>query len=494
MPNILVSAGRVRSTISLYVWLALLPSTLAAASPSAVSGPSTQAIDHYLSAEMSRQHIPGLALAIVRDGKPFYFHNYGAASLEHPVSVTADTLFQIGSVGKQFTAVAVMMLANDRKLDLDDSVRQYLPELPPAWQKVTLRLMLNHQSGIAQFTTPQRQLLDLSHDYADEELIRLAASQPLDFEPGTDVSYSDTGYVLLGFVINRVSGMFYGDYLQRNIFQPLGMHHTRIISDADIILGRASGYERREDGTLRNQIPVSAALNRTADGSLYSTTHDLVAWDNALNAGALLPAFLWDRMWRVDPHDNGQAPLFHYTYGWENNDIRGHQVLEYDGTWQGFQAVMSRYIDAHLTVVILTNLALCRTERLAHTVAGLVDTRLTPYVDAAHDSRPHYTQAFQLFLADVAAARPPSALSDAGRQQLVPRPLHTLRRNLVEIGPITRFSLSVDDASADALPDLGKPPAMRRVYRVESKDNVEFFRVQYAGDGQIDDLHLLSEF
>ncbi len=116
---------------------------------------------------MRRQNIPGISLAVVKNGKPLYVKSYGVATLEHGVHTKPQTVFQIGSVGKQFTAVAVMMLANEHKLDLDDPLSKYLPEVPPSWGKVTLRLMLNHQSGIPQFTTPERQLLDLVHDYTD---------------------------------------------------------------------------------------------------------------------------------------------------------------------------------------------------------------------------------------------------------------------------------------------------------------------------------------
>src|SRR3982074_1156885 len=145
------------------------------------------------------------------------------------------------------------MLVNEHRLDLDDPLSKYLPEIPASWSAVTPRLILNHQSGIPQLISPKRQLVDLAHDYTDAQLIELATSQPLDFEPGTDVSYSDTGYVLLGFVINRVAGVFYGDLLRQRIFTPLHMDRTRIISDADIIVDRASGYEQTESGALYNQ-------------------------------------------------------------------------------------------------------------------------------------------------------------------------------------------------------------------------------------------------
>ena len=436
------------------------------------------AVDRYLAAEMQRQHIPGLALAVVKDGKPLYVRGYGVATLEHPVPVGAETVFQLGSIGKQFTAVAVMLLADEHKLSWDDPLSKYLPQVPASWNKITLRLMLNHQAGIAQYTTPLRQLLDLNHDYTDEELIKLATSQPLDFEPGNDASYSDVGYVLLGFVINRVAGEFYGDFLQRRVFGPLGMTRTRVISDADIVPGRASGYELRDDGTLRNQTPVSPALNRTADGSLYSTVQDLMKWDRALDGDAVLPHAELERMWRIDAHRDGHAPLYHYGYGWENNRLNGHRLIEYDGNWQGFQAVMSRYQDKKLTVIVLTNLALCRTERLGHSVAGLVDPDLAPYPESIADSAPALTAAFKGAL--------DRALDPvAGAGVTLPVPQQSLRRDLQELGTIQRLSVAADDATG---------ANRTRVYRVEGKDMVEFYSARYGASGGIVALDLFREF
>jgi len=446
---------------------------------------STTAIDRYLQSEMLRQNIPGMSLAVVKNGKPLYIKSYGVVTLEHDLRAKPQTVYQIGSIGKQFTAVAVMMLANEHKIDLDDPLSKYLPEVPASWGKVTLRLILNHQSGIPQFTTPQRQLLDLVHDYSDLELIQLAATLPLDFEPGTDVSYSDAGYVLLGFVINRVAGMFYGDFLQQRVFAPLGMNRTRIISDTDIVRDRASGYEKARNGALQNQSYVSAALNRTADGSLYSTVLDLIKWDRALYGDTVLPQAQLERMWRIDPHRNGQRPLYHYGYGWENNRLRDHRLVEYDGNWQGFQAVMSRYVDKKLTIILLTNLSLCRTERLGHTVAGLVDPDLKPYPEAIPDSDRAKTTEFGAFLDKVMKdGNDPQRLSTGARERLVPAAMNTLRRDLRERGPILKLTLADQGGSADA----------RRIYRVEEKDMVEFYTVSYAQDAQIDDIDLSSEY
>ena len=447
-------------------------------------GYSTAAIDSYLQTEMRRQKIPGISLAVLKDGKPLYVKSYGVATLEHAVSAKPQTVFQIGSIGKQFTAVAVMLLANEHKLDLDDPLSKYLPEVPASWSKVTLRLMLNHQSGIPQFTTPDRQLLDLVHNYTDLELIQLASKQPLDFEPGTNVSYSDTGYVLLGFVINRVAGMFYGDFLRQRVFAPLGMTQTRVISDKDIVPNRASGYEKTENGTLLNQTYVSPALNRTADGSLYSTALDLAKWDGALYGDAVLPQAQLERMWRVDAHRNGQRPLYTFGYGWENNRLRDHRLVEYDGNWQGFQAVMSRYVDKKLTIILLTNLSLCRTERLGHTVAGLIDADLKHYPESIPDSDPGKTLQFREFLDKVVKdGEYPDGLSAAGVARLVPSAMNTLRRDLRERGPILKLTVA-EQSGAGA----------RRVYRVEEKDMVEFYTVSYAPDSTMDDIILFSEY
>jgi CubicO group peptidase (beta-lactamase class C family) len=469
------------SLISYTTWAQVHPPARAGEASQAYS---TAAIDRYLQEEMRRQNIPGLSLAVVKNGKALYIKSYGVATLEHGVATKPQTVYQIGSIGKQFTAVAVMMLADEHKLDLDDALSKYLPEVPPSWAKVTLRLILNHQSGIPQFTTPDRQLLDLVHDYTDLELIQLASTQPLDFEPGTDVSYSDTGYVLLGFVINRVAGKFYGDFLRQRVFAPLGMDRTRIISDADIVLDRASGYEKAESGALHNQSYVSPALNRTADGSLYSTVLDLVKWDRALYGDAVLPQAQLERMWRIDPHRNGQRPLYHYGYGWENNRLRGQRLVEYDGNWQGFQAVMSRYVDKKLTIILLTNLALCRTERLGHTVAGLIDPDLKEYPESIPDTDPGKTTEFRAFLEQVMKGGDVDRLSTAARARLVPATMNTLRRDLRERGPIVKLTL------AD---ERGGPPA-RRVYRVEENDMVEFYTVSYTQGSTIDDIDLFSEY
>jgi len=444
------------------------------------------AVDDYVAAEMRDQHIPGLALAVLRDGKPLYVGSYGVATLEHPVPATPDTLFQLGSVGKQFTSTAVMLLAREHRLELDDPLSKYLPEIPPGWRAVTLRDMLKHQSGIAQLTPPERDLLDLHHDYTEEEYIRLATSLPLDFEPGTDASYSDTAYVLLGIVIDRITGGFYGDLLADRVFRPLGMTRTRIISDIDIIPDRASGYEVGASGALQNQGWVAPALNRTADGSLYSTVLDLAKWDQALWAGTVLTHDELARAWTIDALKDGGSPLLHYGYGWEINSLRGHPVIEYDGNWAGFQSAMARYEDRHLTVVVLTNLSLCRVQRIVHTVAGFFDPEVAHFKMASVDPRPALTREFRGFIDEVQEGRLRNEpLSPAARRELSSVWLAALARDLRETGPIERIVFAEERRAK---------PGLERVYRVETRQMVDFFTVRYLKSGVIDEVELYHEY
>lgn len=458
-------------------WLAtgfacLLAATASAAVP-------TAAIDRYIVAEMARQRIPGLALAVLQHGRPLYVHGYGVASLEWPNRVEADTRFQIGSIGKQFTAVAVMLLVRDGRLELDAPLAHYLPEVPASWSGVTLRRMLAHQSGIAQLDGDDRRLLDLRHEYSDEEYVRLAASQPLEFEPGTDADYSDTAYVLLGVVIGRVTGRFYGELLAERVFAPLGMERTQVISDEDIVVKRASGYELDAAGRLRNQSFVSAALNRTADGSLYSTVHDLARWDAALYGARVLPRDVLDRMWRVDPLAGGEPPLYHYGYGWEINHLRAQTVIEYDGNWQGFQAAMARYPGRELSVIVLTNRSLCRAQAIAHSVAGYVDAALRPVEAASRDANPQATERLRALLE---AAR--AGDEDARPAALTARRWRALGRDLRAVGDLARLEFAGETVRSDGV---------ERRYRAELTSMVEIYTLRQAADGSIRSLDVERE-
>jgi CubicO group peptidase (beta-lactamase class C family) len=321
--------------------------------------------DEYVRAEMQREHIPGLALLVSRDGKIVEAQGFGLSNVELQVPVKAETIFQSGSMGKQFTATAIMMLVEEGKIALDDPIGKYFPGAPASWNGVTIRELLSHTAGFTDYPAK----FDFRRDYTEGQLLKIVEGIPLAFPPGTKWSYSNLGYLTLGVLIHQVTGKFYGDFLQERIFQPLGMSTTRIISEADIVPNRAAGY-RLVKGQLKNQEWVSPALNTTADGALYFSILDLAKWDAALYTEKLLKRSSFDEMWTVTKLKNGEPNSDSYGFGWSILTRHGHRVLDHGGSWQGFRTHISRYVDDKLTVVVLTNLESADPGKIVEKVAN----------------------------------------------------------------------------------------------------------------------------
>ena len=327
--------------------------------------PPADQVTRIVLAEMARQRIPGLALLVARNGTPIRTGTYGLANVELNVPVKPETIFQSGSIGKQFTATAVMMLVEAGKIGLDDSISKYFASAPSWWTQVTIRELLSHTAGFTDY--PKN--FDYRKDYTEEQLLTIVESIPPAFPPGTGWSYSNLGYLTLGILIHRVTGEFYGDFLQDRIFKPLDMSTTRVMSEADIIPNRSSGY-RLENRVLKNQNWVSPSLNTTADGSLYFSILDLAKWDAALYTDRLLKRSSMQEMWTVARLHDGQPNRGNYGFGWFVETQNGHRVVAHDGSWQGFETQISRYLDDGLTVVVLTNLSDANPHRIADKVAA----------------------------------------------------------------------------------------------------------------------------
>jgi CubicO group peptidase (beta-lactamase class C family) len=332
---------------------------------SAVAHAQSDSIDDYINSEMQKRKIPGLALLVVRDGKTIKAQGYGFANVELQAPVKPETVFQSGSVGKQFTATAVMMLVEEGKLSLDDPLTKFFPEAPASWKSVRVRHLLSHTGGFGDY--PEN--FDYHHDRTEDQMLKLVEKQALAFPPGSRWAYSNLGYLTLGVVIHRVTGKFYGDFLHERIFQPLGMD-TRIISEADIIPNRAAGY-RLVKGELKNQEWVAPGINTSADGSLYFTILDLAKWDAALYTEQLLKRSSLEQMWTPVKLNDGTPNPGHYGFGWRIAQQNGHRVIEHAGAWQGFTTNISRYVDDKLTVVVLTNLAHADPREMSHHVAAM---------------------------------------------------------------------------------------------------------------------------
>lgn len=343
--------------------------TLISATASTAQDPVVSKIDEFITAEMRKQKIPGVSLAVVKDGKPLLVKGYGLANLEHQVPVKPETVFQSGSVGKQFTATAVMMLVEEGKINLDEKIGKYLGEVPESWTNITVRHLLSHTAGMTDYPKD----FDFRRDYTEDEILKRAKEIPVAFKPGEKWQYSNLGYVTLGILISKVTGKFYGEFLQERIFKPLGMTTARIINEADVIPNRASGY-RLVNGEVKHHDWVSPTINTTADGSLYLTALDMIKWDDALTSGKLLKKTSFDQMWSPIKLNDGKTHP--YGFGWGIRSVNGKRVIEHGGAWQGFKAHIARFPDNRLTVIVLANLIQTNQAKLASGVASIIDPEL----------------------------------------------------------------------------------------------------------------------
>ncbi len=330
-------------------------------------------IDDYVRGEMQRQKVPGLTLAVVRKGDLLKARGYGLANVEHQVPARRETVYQSGSLGKQFTATAVMLLVEDGRLKLDDPLSKYLPGTPQSWKDVTVRHLLSHTGGIRDYSSA----VNMRLDYTEDELLKKAFRFTPAFAPGEKWQYSNTGYVVLGILISKVAGKFYGDVLKERVFNRLGMKTAQIINEVDIIPNRAAGY-RLVHGELKNQEWVSPTFNSTADGSLYLTVDDLIQWDAALYTEAVLPKASLNQMWTSARTNDGKPT--HYGFGWGVEEVNGHRRIHHGGAWQGFSSYIDRYVDDKLTVILLMNLAPPAGDpaRISKGVAALYEPALAP--------------------------------------------------------------------------------------------------------------------
>jgi CubicO group peptidase (beta-lactamase class C family) len=328
---------------------------------------ATEKVHRFIRAELARQRIPGMSVAVLRGDRVLLARGYGLANVEHRIPATDSTVYPVGSLSKQFTAAAIMLLSQQGRLRLEDPITRYLPEGSAVWRKVTIRHLLTHTSGI-----PQDTMLDPRRDYSDTELVRSAA-QPLQFEPGELESYSSTGYALLGVIISRVTGAFWGDYVREQIFRPLGMSTARVNAERASVRAQASGYYRVND-SLKSPDPVSASINSAADCCLSLSVRDLARWGTDLKQGKVLNRAARELSWT--PVRLNEAGTYPYGFGWNLFEQRGYRRLGHSGAWQGAHATLQHYPDFNLTVIVLLNLGQANSEGIAVGIAGMVEPAL----------------------------------------------------------------------------------------------------------------------
>jgi CubicO group peptidase (beta-lactamase class C family) len=286
----------------------------------------------------------GTAL-VARGSQVLFSKGYGSANLEWNVPNSPDTKFRLGSVTKQFTAASILLLAERGKLSVDDPVKKHLPDAPAAWDKITITHLLTHTSGIPSFTSfPDYAKLEPFATTA-EQLVARFRDKPLEFEPGEKWNYSNSGYVLLSYLIEKITGDQYEKFVRENIFAPMGMKDSGYDSNSAVIAHRASGYVAGTRG-YENAGFVHMSVPQGA-GALYSTTEDLLKWEQGLFGGKVLKAASLEKM--TTPVKNN------YAFGLQVDTAGGHKVIEHGGGIEGFVTELEYYPDDKLTVVVLEN-------------------------------------------------------------------------------------------------------------------------------------------
>jgi D-alanyl-D-alanine carboxypeptidase len=332
-------------------------------------------IDDYIVWQMRQLHIPGVSLAIVRDGRTIKAQGYGFANLELKAPATKDTVYEIGSNTKQFTAAAIMMLVEENKIRLENPLTKYFPEAPQSWRDITIRHLLTHTSGIQNHVAVPHWLdvfrTNLSFETAPtrDELLKMFFKLPLEFQPGETWAYDNTGYYLLGIIIEKASGKSYWQFLDEHIFKPLGMNATHNTDPQPIVPNRASGYEWKHDH-FENR-PVLLPTIAFSAGSLLSTVEDMAKWDAALSTEKLLKKSSLDQMWTATITKDGADAPFNYGFGWFIDSYHGHRLVQHSGGTPGFSSVIYRFLDDKLTIIILTNHSDRIVDQLAIDLAGI---------------------------------------------------------------------------------------------------------------------------
>lgn len=321
---------------------------VALASGAAIAGTATSTVDALM--QPYTGYTPGASLLILKDGKPLVRRGFGYADLEHRVPATPATDYRLASLSKQFTAAAILLLAEDRKLSLDDAIRHWLPALPPFADNITLRGLLDHTGGLLDYEDLIQPAQ--TEQVSDADVLRLVArTDHTYFPPGSAYRYSNTGYVLLGLVIEKASGMTLPAFLKARIFAPLHMDHTLLYEHhrGPAVPNRAYGYSQVDGHWQRTDQSVTSATR--GDGGIYSSIDDLAKWDAALYDGRLLSAA--SRKLAFSPHVTvtGEPYEAQYGFGWR---ITG-DTLWHSGESLGFRNVIVRWPKRHLTVILLSN-------------------------------------------------------------------------------------------------------------------------------------------
>jgi CubicO group peptidase (beta-lactamase class C family) len=332
------------------------------------------AVDDLLASELQKQHFPAISVAVVHNGPIVKTAALGHADLELNVPATLETVFQIQSVTKTFTSTAILLLAEEQKLALDDPVSKYLEGTPDSWTNITIRHLLNHTSGLKDFINEPTASLRL--DVSEAEVLRATAKRPLNFPTGERYAYSNTNYHLLAMIIRKITGLGYGQFLKNRLFTPLGLNHTRVVSLSELVPNRASGYFWTGTNYRRGDF-IAESILAYGGGGILSTASDLALWAQAMLDGKILKPATRADAWTPGRLTTGKATG--YGLGWGIGKVGDHIEISHNGAHAtGFTSSLVLYPDDHLAVVVLINRGAADPGRLARRVASLFIPALAP--------------------------------------------------------------------------------------------------------------------
>lgn len=437
-------------------------------------------IDNNIKAEMKAGQIPGLAYAVVMNGKIIDSGAYGLSNVELKSPVTMRTKFNLGSVGKTFTATAIMLLVKEGKLSLDDPINKHLDSLPDSWKQITVRNLLSHTSGIRDYVGdfpgyPLIEKRDRKRDYKEAEFIRMATELPLNFTPGERYAYSNSNFVLLGFIVHKISGETLPAFMKKNVFDKLGMHETVYMTQTDIIPNRAHGYLLNDSNKLINGNYISDFFSSTGDMGVTTTAGDMAKWSLALGSGKILGKETLAQMWTPEKLSNGGVSNFFggtYGLGWNISDHRGYKEIGHSGSFMnGYTANYKRFDDLNLTVIILTNLNPTNIGRLSYSIAGSFVPGLSgiEHIKPATTTDKSSVEKVKLILTGIITDKIETALVT---EDFIKR-----------INPITR-SIMVDTAHLPSVTYISSDMVTnRKLYRYNIPiEKINYYKLEFPGE------------
>ena len=438
-------------------------------------------IDAYVMSQLKERHIPGAAVAVIQKGRVVKIKGYGLASIEFNAPVTTKTAFEIGSVSKQMTAAAIMLLVEDGKVGLDEPVSKYLVGTPDTWKNVTIRHLLTHSSGVKSYTSLDG--FELIKRQKVTDFLKKLGPHPLEFTPGERNIYSNSGFTILAYVIEAVSGKPYMEFMRERIFRPLGMASTTDRDPEYIIPNRATGYEWRLDNRYAGRDWDLTDL--LGAGTIVSTIEDMVKWDAALNGKKFLKPSSRAEWWKAYTFNNGQPSI--YGFGWRLSDLRGHKIIGHTGQTSGFNSVNNRYVDDGLSIIILTNTG---ESGLAAQLANRIAKFYTPSVSlaamktvAGQDAK--HEQAFKAALSSRLTNKPDAATLSPSLIRAISTPgaKNTNKR-------LSRYG---DPIAIDLVGKSTIDVSERLLYRVKTRKHLHLWRVAYDADGKLNEMTLIEE-